>query len=292
MAQSLDTNLDIRRAARTGNPIKYGKLYVYPMTVADYETLWDCESALTIRLSALPVIYAIKPYAEALFDIAIHGENVYSNGGDVVARADDWFRFMSLVCISLHIPVSAIKNMIQIHIDNPQTNRLTSITVRQFVDNEEIVQSLSVQDLGNLRSVIASLNGRKLPDESENAELAQAEQDIASANGSKLDVNLDSLLATVARDQHKRIKDLDDWTIYEFELCRAAIERERRFTVYGIGEASGMVKFSNGNPFPSIFYDKPSGASAVISAQELTSRLSGAVQEADSLPNLPMITKK
>lgn len=283
---------DIQRAARNGKYIRYGKLYVYPLTVANYETLWNCESALTIRLSSLPVIYAIKPYAEALFDIAVQGENVYSNGGDVVARPDDWYRFISLLLISLHIPVNAIKNMLQIHVDNAQKNRLTSVSVRQFVEEEEIVENLTVQDLGNLRSIIAGLNGRKLPDESENAELAQAEQDIASSSGTKLDVNLDSLLATVARDQHKRIKDLDDWTIYEFELCRAAIERERRFTVYGIGEASGMVKFANGNPFPSIFYDKPAEISSVVSAQELTSRLSGAVQEADSLPNLPMITKK
>lgn len=292
MTHITDNNYDIRRAARTGNPIKYGNLYVYPMTVADYETLWNCESALTIRLSSLPVIYAIKPYAEALFDIAVRGEDVYSNGGDVVARSTDWYRFINLLCASLHIPVNAIKNMMQIRVDNAQNNRLTSISVRQFVEDQEIVQTLSVQDLGNLRSIIASLNGRKLPDESENAELAQAEQDIASSSGAKLDVNLDSLLATVARDQRKRIKELDDWTIYEFELCRAAIERERRFTVYGIGEASGMVKFNNGNPFPSIFYDKPASISAVVSASELTSRLSGAVQDADSLPNLPMITKK
>lgn len=291
MTQNIN-NYDIHRAARTGKPIQYGQLLVYPMTVADYETLWNCESALTIRLSALPVTYAIKPYAEALFDIALRGENVYSNGGDVVAKPDDWYRFVNLLCMSLHIPVNAIKNMMQIRVDNAQNNRLTSIVVRQIVDDQDIVQSLSVQDLGNMRTIIAGLNGRKLPDESENAELAQAEQDIASSSGAKLDVNLDSLLASVARDQRKRIKDLDDWTIYEFELCRAAIERERRFTVYGIGEAGGMVKFPNGNPFPSIFYDKPSEVSAVVSAQELTSRLSGAVQEADSLPNLPMITKK
>jgi hypothetical protein len=286
------SEFDIHRAARTGKPIKYGNLYVYPMTVENYEVLWNCESALTIRLSSLPVLYAIKPYAEALFDIAVKGENVYSNGGDVVARPDYWYRFINLLLVSLHIPVNAIKNMLQINVDNAQNNRLTSLTVRQFVEDEEIIQSLTVQDLGNLRSIIAGLNGRKLPDESENAELAQAEQDIASVSGAKLDVNLDSLLASVARDQRKRIIELDDWTIYEFELCRAAIERERRFTVYGIGESSGMVKFTNGNPFPSIFYDKPSEISAVVSAQELTSRLSGAVQEADSLPNLPMITKK
>jgi len=291
MAQSLDT-FDIQRAARNGEPIKYGNLFVYPITVADYETLWLCESALTIRLSALPVIYAVKPYAEALFDIAIRGETVYSNDGDVVARPDYWYCFVRLLCLTLHIPVAAMKGMLQFNVDNAQNNRLKSVTVRQFVENDEIVQSLSVQDLGNLRSIIAQMNGRKLPNESENSELAQAEQDILAANGSKLDVKLDSLLASVARDQHCRIKDLNDWTIYEFELIRSAIERERRFTVYGIGEAGGMVKFPKGNPFPSIFFDKPADISAVVSAQELTSRISGAVQETSSLPNLPIITKK
>lgn len=291
MAQSLDT-FDIQRAARNGEPIKYGNLFVYPITVADYETLWLCESALTIRLSALPVIYAVKPYAEALFDIAIHGETVYSNDGDVVARPDYWYCFVRLLCLALHIPVAAMKGMLQFNVDNAQNNRLKSVTVRQFVENDEIVQSLSVQDLGNMRSIIAQMNGRKLPNESENAELAQAEQDILASNGSKLDVKLDSLLASVARDQHCRIKDLNNWTIYEFELIRSAIERERRFTVYGIGEAGGMVKFPKGNPFPSIFFDKPADISAVVSAQELTSRISGAVQETSSLPNLPIITKK
>ena len=100
------------------------------------------------------------------------------------------------------------------------------------------------------------------------------------------------LTGHVARDQRIRIKELYEWTIYEFELIRAAIDRERRFMVFGIGENSGMVKFPKGNPYPSIFFDKPANVSGVIDAGEFTSRISGAVQTTDKLPdNLPTITK-
>lgn len=292
MAQSYQyTSEDIHESAKLGEPLRFKTLYVYPLTVKDYALLWSCESALTIRMSTLPVTYAIKSYPEALFAIAFEGKDVVVNG-DVVARVDDWYRFLMLLCASLRIPIKHMRNCIGFNVDNKDKKQLVSVTVRQFTEQEEVLEVLSVSDLNSLRDILAKLNGRKLPDESENAELAQADADIRSQSGIKLDINVDSLLASVARDQRVRIKDLYPWTIYEFELIRSAIERERRFTVNGIGENSGMVKFSKGNPFPSIFFDKPAESSAVISASEFTSRINGAVQATDRLPeNLPIITK-
>ena len=292
MAQSYQyTNSDIMRSAKSGEPIRFKTLYLYPLTVKDYELLWSCESALTIRMATLPVTYAIMRYPEALFAIAIDGKDVVVNG-DVVARANDWLRFLMLICASLRIPLEQMRNAIGFNVDKNDKRRLAFVTVKQFMETEENLEALDVSDLLELREIIAKLNGRKLPDESENAELAQADVDIRSQSGIRLDINLDSLLASVARDQRIRIKDLLPWTIYEFELIRSAIERERRFTVYGIGENSGMVKFPKGNPFPSIFFDKPAESSAVISASEFTSRINGAVQATDKLPdNLPIITK-
>ena len=292
MSQSYQyTNADIMRSAKSGEPFRFKTLYVYPLTVKDYELLWSCESALTIRMATLPVTYAIMRYPEALFAIAIDGKDVVVNG-DVVARANDWLRFLMLICASLRIPLEQMRNAIGFNVDKNDKRRLAFVTVKQFMETEENLEALDVSDLLELREIIAKLNGRKLPDESENAELSQADIDIRSQSGIKLDINLDSLLASVARDQRVRIKDLLPWTIYEFELIRSAIERERRFTVYGIGENSGMVKFPKGNPFPSIFFDKPAESSAVISASEFTSRINGAVQATDKLPdNLPIITK-
>ena len=292
MSQSYQyTNADIMRSAKSGEPFRFKTLYVYPLTVKDYELLWSCESALTIRMATLPVTYAIMRYPEALFAIAIDGKDVVVNG-DVVARANDWLRFLMLLCASLRIPLEQMRNAIGFNVDKNDKRRLAFVTVKQFMETEENLEALDVSDLLELREIIAKLNGRKLPDESENAELSQADIDIRSQSGIRLDINLDSLLASVARDQRVRIKDLLPWTIYEFELIRSAIERERRFTVYGIGENSGMVKFPKGNPFPSIFFDKPAESSAVISASEFTSKINGAVQATDKLPeNLPLITK-
>lgn len=292
MTQSYQyTNADIMRSAKSGEPIRFKTLYLYPLTVKDYELLWSCESALSIRMATLPVTYAIMRYPEALFAIAIDGKDVVVNG-EVVARANDWLRFLMLLCASLRIPLEQMRNAIGFNVDKSDKRRLAFVTVKQFMETEENLEALDVSDLISLREIIAMLNGRKLPDESENAELAQADIDIRSQSGIRLDINLDSLLASVARDQRVRIKDLLPWTIYEFELIRSAIERERRFVVYGIGENSGMVKFPKGNPFPSIFFDKPAESSAVISASEFTSRINGAVQATDKLPdNLPLITK-
>lgn len=292
MTQSYQyTNSDIMRSAKSGEPIRFKTLYLYPLTVKDYELLWSCESVLSIRMATLPVTYAIMRYPEALFAIAIDGKDVVVNG-EVVARANDWLRFLMLLCASLRIPLEQMRNAIGFNVDKNDKRRLAFVTVKQFMETEENLEALDVSDLVSLREIIAMLNGRKLPDESENAELAQADVDIRSQSGIRLDINLDSLLASVARDQRIRIKELLPWTIYEFELIRSAIERERRFTVYGIGENSGMVKFPKGNPFPSIFFDKPAESSAVISASEFTSRINGAVQATDKLPeNLPLITK-
>ncbi len=292
MAQNYTyTKADILGAAKTGNYIRYRSLYIYPLTVSDYELLWGCESALSIRLSTLPVTYAIKSYPEALFAIAIGGKDIEANG-EIVARANDWIRFISLLCASCRIPLNAMGACIRFNVDNLDKTILRSVSIRQTAENEEVTELLSPDDLTKLREIIAVMNGRRLPDESENAELAQAESDMRSSGLQSLDFNLDSLLASVARDQRVRIKELYGWTIYEFELIRAAIERERRFIVCGIGENSGMVKFPKGNPYPSIFFDKPADIKGVISAGEFTNRISGAVKATDKLPdNLPVITK-
>lgn len=292
MAQNYTyTKADILRAAKTGEPIRFKSLYIYPLTVNDYELLWGCESALTIRLSTLPVVYATQSYPEALFAIAMSGEDVVANG-EVVATPRDWIKFLSLICASARIPLSAMRACIGFNVDNQDRTKLRSVSIRQTAENDEVAEILTVSDLSSLRTIIAEMNGRTLPDESENAELAQAESDVRSSGIAKLDFNLDSLLASVARDQRVRIKDLYEWTIYEFELIRAAIERERRFTVFGIGENSGMVKFPKGNPYPSIFFDKPSEVRGIIDAGEFANRISGTVQTTDKLPdNLPVITK-
>ena len=174
---------------------------------------------------------------------------------------------------------------------NPNDNTdLQALVITQTTDIDgEVMVRLTPSKVGLLRELIALMNGVELPDEADNPELIQAEQDIRQMNQAfDLDINVDDMKATVAMNQGMRMRDLDNWSILEFNLIKQAIDRDKHFMVYGIGEASGMVKYKNGNPVPSLFFNKKQESLAVISANAFQQRVSGAIQSVDSLPNLPI----
>ena len=280
MNQLLDA--EIRNAAETGAYVEYNGLRIFPITMAHYEIFCACESALTLRQSTLPAIYAAKSFAQSLFEMAM------PRSPQTDAYGDLWSKLMTLVCLSLKIPIQNAQRQIKHHVDATQGNKLVALEITQYCDDGEFCSRVTTQQISEIRKIIASLNGRNLPDESENAEIIEAENDIRDANRWELDVDCVDLLASVARDQRVRIKDVRKWTIYEFEYIRSAIERERRFSINGIGEMGGMVKWKNGNPVPSLFFNKRHETEALIDVGTFKRRLGSAVQETDSIPNLPI----
>lgn len=286
MSQFFD-KAGIRSIALRNEPVKFEGLYFYPITVKQYELFLACEQALTIRLAMLPAVYAVKPYASAIFAMQINSMMRDSEGTEVVRY---WTMFLQLMVMALRIPLNQAQYCLQMMVNPDDPSDLKALVVTQTTDIDgEVVARLSPTQMGQIRELIALLNGRELPDEADNAELVQAEMDIQEMNQAfELDVNIDDLKATIALNQRIRMKDLDDWSILEFDLIKQAIDREKHFMVYGIGESSGMVKFKNGNPVPSVFFNKKKDSSAVISAESFQRRVSGAIQSVDSLPNLPI----
>ena len=275
----------IKESATTGKPYEAFGLLIYPLTVKQYETFVSCESALTMRMSALPVIYASKTYAQALFGMYMDDELQDSNVRGC------WAKFLWMLCESLHIDNTHLNEQVKHVVDKKDKSNLTALIITQYTSEAENVVRLGASQIGQIREIIAELNGRHLPDESENLELVQADEDIRLLNSTvNLEVDTDDLIASVASYQHKRIYEIEEWTIWEFEKIRDAMERERRFTVSNIGEMSGMVKWERGNPYPSLFFDKKKENLGVVSAEAFQRRVSGAVQTVDALPNLPSST--
>lgn len=269
-------NMDAKEAAILGQPINFKGLNVHPLVVGQYKWWQMCESALMLRQSSLPAIYAVKPYAQALFAMA---RDPMQNDHYRTL----WMRFVSALCLSLKIhPSEADKHLTLIRDKNDET-ALRAVVVAY---NEQSIR-LEISELGELRKIMAELNGRELPDEADNMELIEAERDVMEASSLNLKLKHEDMLAAVARDQRIRIKDLMQWTIFEFELIRSALERERRFTVCGMGEMGGNVKWPNGNPYPSLFFDRERGNAGIVDAADLQRRLGGAVRQTDQLPNLP-----
>lgn len=272
----------IRESAKTGKPYNAFGLLIYPLTVKQYDAFMACESALTIRMSTLPVVYATKTYAQAMFSMYLD-ENLQ----DSPVRGC-WAKFLWLLCESLHIDEENLSAQVKHVVDKGDKSNLTALIITQYTSEAENVIRLGASQIGQIREIIAELNGRHLPDESENLELVQADEDIRLLNGTvSLDVDTDDLIASVASYQRKRIYEIEEWTIWEFEKIRDAMERERRFTVTNIGEMSGMVKWEHGSPYPSLFFNKKKENLGVVSAEAFQRRVSGAVQTVDELPNLP-----
>ena len=278
MSQFLDTRKQL--AILKEQPEEFGGLLFYPVTMEHYSLFRDCELALTLRQSTLPATYAVKNFAQALYALDI---DALLKTGEATGI---WSRFVIAICLALRIPIQNVGKFVRQITDPERPNELKAIIVTQHTEDSERVVRLTPQQLTQVRTIIARQNGSQLPDESENPELVQAEQDIADYQKSKLIPSIETMVAAVAANQHVRLSDVYSWTIYEFEQTKSAIERDRGYLVYNAGEMSGMVKFKNGNPYPSIFFDKKRESSAVVSVDSLKSRLGDAVQTVDALPDL------
>lgn len=272
------TGTELIRCAETGEGYPFGDAVLYPITVRDYAMFNACASTLTLRLSMLPVTYAVMNFAQAIFAMAMSDDLPDE-------QRTNFAKFMHLLAMSMRVSVDDM----QIYTDAQDKTKLTGIVVKQTTAESEELIRFDPRQMGQIREIIAAMNGRELPDESENAELVQADIDIkASGVNTSLKADVQDLKASVASHYRVRLKELNDWTIYEFEKARSAIERMTRCVICGIGEAGGMVKYEKGNPFPSLFFDREPENQALINVNDFMRRVGGAVEMSDGIPDLPM----
>ena len=141
----------------------------------------------------------------------------------------------------------------------------------RITQNGNVVEISTLDFSTKIRNLIARQNGIELPDENENADLAKAQQEMGELKGStiKLDQSIESLISSVAYNSKVSEREIDDWTVREFENRRKAIERDKKYTLYGQAEMSGMVSFKKGNPYPSWCYDSVDETAGTMSMTDL-----------------------
>lgn len=237
---------------RQGKPVSCLGLTFYPIQMRHYELFLMCKSALAVRLSTLPVKYAIKDYLNAIFSMEI---NVGQKNQGTVGF---FYRIICLLELSLRIDnltgKDFFKNNVRFRKGQAGDLEIDAITVTQNGKNVEI----SANDFSTvIRSLLARQNGVELPDENENVDLVRAKEEIGELKNSsiKLNPSIDSLIASVAYNSKISEREIDDWTIREFENRQKAIERDKKYLLYAQAEMSGMVSFKKGNPYPSWCYD-------------------------------------
>ena len=251
---------------RQGKPVNCLGLTFYPIQMCHYEIFLACQKALAIRQSTLPVKYAVKDYLNAIFGLEIDAPKENRE------IAGSFFRMIILLGLSLRIDGLQGREFFEKNVLFRKTpNGELEIDKLRITQNGNVVEISTLDFSTKIRNLIAKQNGIELPDENENADLAKAQQEMGELKGStiKLDQSIESLISSVAYNSKVSEREIDDWTVREFENRRKAIERDKKYTLYGQAEMSGMVSFKKGNPYPSWCYDSVDETAGTMSMTDL-----------------------
>lgn len=232
---------------RQGLPVSLLGLDFYPITMSYYEEYLSCLSAFTLRISSLPVKYLTKDFLNAVFQFEL------DNKSDGVHGL--LLRVLKMLQLSLRVDWghNDFSELLQYKTVGKQIE-IEHLRIRQGIKTITITPN---EFSNKIRKLIAELNGFELPNESENLDLviANDQKKQQSQSKIKLDINTDSLISSVAYLSGCREKDINAWTVREFENRRKAIDRDKRYMLCSQADMGGMVSFKNGNPSPSWCYD-------------------------------------
>jgi hypothetical protein len=137
-------------------------------------------------------------------------------------------------------------------------------------DGEEICE-ITPAKFQRLRPILAAQNGLEIPPDDANPELVDAEKEIAAKKAPELDLNLESLISTVAALSGADEKEMYEWPIAKLQSRQRALHRALDYLICGVGEAQG-TKWKKGNPVPNPFFDrKKEGSAAKVALSEFAS---------------------
>ena len=261
--------VEMKEKIRRGEPITLCDLTFYPITMANYERFAACQDALALRLSTLPVRYAVKDYLSAIW--ALEYDAIRNN----TERSGLFVKAMMLFYMSLRIDIQGNEWLDAISFR--EQGKDLCIDHIAIVQNGKTIKITPLDFSARIRPLIAEMNGIDLPNEAENAELIEAAEKRKEIlnNGTNLKYDLDDLIASVAYQSRLRERDIYDWTVREFVKRKNAIERDKRYMMYGQAELGGMVTFKKGNPAPSWCFDALDDTLGTMAYDDLAKTLSG-----------------
>ena len=226
---------------RENKPIVYNGLAFKPLTVRQFALYQAAKPSFELMQSSLPPKLAVLSWCNCL------------DAMDRVAKEDGKqtaFLHLALIVIIAALGLEPIKtnngDQFPLREIRDKDGNLTAILIGEI--NNPVI--LTMQDMGEIRKIIAVQNVYNIPDESWNPDLVRAQQYTASLRHNDLDINLDDLVASVALNAGVKPSEVWDWTIRDFEMCQSAIDRKLNYQIFMTAEHSGFVKFNKGNPFP------------------------------------------
>lgn len=244
MGTAIDKYRDL---ARKNRPIVYNGLTFNPLTVEQIALYQSAKPSFELMQSSLPPKFASLSWCQCLD--ALDRESAESGMNTV-------FLALSLFVIAISAGIPMIKESdgesFPIKEMRSKDGELLSIIIGKM-DNPTI---LTMQDMDEIRKIIAAQNLYEIPDESWNPDLVRARRYLAANAQNNIKYDIDDLVYSVALNAHVKPSEIWDWSIRDFILTQGAIDRTLNYQIFTTAQNSGMVKFKNGNPYPSWKFDK------------------------------------
>ena len=247
-----------RRAALNDKPIeKYG-LKLWGIKMGRYEEWAKCKNVWLARQSTFPVFCISMSFLEALF--ALDTDAINSAGKPLGYL----YTVMYVLGMALRLDEDCVRDG-DIYItgdDEGRTLRAICVKTGEMDEPIEITPGM----FSEIREIISWMQGERIPDESLNDELLEAERDLSERGAPPLKYDVMDMEASVALQYGVRTRDVLEWPILEFETARRAIDRDKKHLICGIGATNGC-KWENGNPYPSWCFDREATGSGALIAQ-------------------------
>lgn len=238
-----------QRQIQENAPVVYEGLTLYPMLVRDYPLYSRAKQSFELMLGSLrnPKL-ARLPWCACLWELDKECEKQQGKIGEYLIDV------LCVLATALRLDVDADTQRIPLRPVYSNSGELTAILLGEPQTNFTL---LNMQQMDDVRRIIAAQNGYEIPDENWNPELVRAAQENAQRNGADLAYDMEALIYSVALNAHCRAKDIYDWPIREFHKTQEAIDRTLGYVIYTLSEKSG-VTYPKGNPYPTWKFDRKS----------------------------------
>lgn len=244
---------DIVRQINKYQPVKIEGMTLYPVTVDEYADFSFCAPALGYMQQSLPVALLSKPILTAFYELELDEAQAFIRDGDNgLPKAALFTRCLISLILALRLGVG---EPIEQRLDRARVSESKKgLKAIVFRGNDGEAITVTPTQFTKLRPVIAAQNGIEIPPITANPELVEADRDVRMANAPQLDMKIEDKITFAALTCGADEAEVYEWPILKFERRTAIAERTLDFLIYGIGEKSGMVKYKEGNPYPSPYF--------------------------------------
>ncbi len=271
----MDLSVHMRRMVDRYIPITAEGVTLYPITVAELEIFNSTRPALEFMHQILPVSMMQIPLLTALYQLELTMPTK-----ETEVKFDLFTKTVLLLALSLRLGygLPEAQRISRCGVEYDPENPLNLLALQFRTDSGGEIR-ITPEQYGRLRYIIAAQNGAEIQPYDANPQLVFAERQILADRAPDLKKDLANKVAWVAAKSSEKEEAVYDWPILKFERRATVLQTELNYLIYGIAQCSGLVKYENGNPCPSPYFEREVDA---IPAKMLSSIGNGAAAKAVS----------